>query len=453
MKTFLLALPLALSACASYQPLSLQDQPTWKDSIEHVEAAPAQLGFPALPAHAFAPTAAGLDMTDVAILAVLNNPDLKLARADARVSHAQSFAASLLPDPQLAMNADFKLHPDPGSSRGYSIGPSFDFGSLLTHDALHDAAGHEAGKADMNLLWQEWQVIAQARLLYIRIVEGERLQKVLAAQQDFLQTRIVQVRQALAQQLITFDIANTVLIAQQDLQRQSGDLARQQNQARHDLNNLLGLAPDLMVPLQETLDLPDIDRSGVRAILAQLPQRRPDLLALKRGYEAQDQRYRAAIMAQFPALNIGFTRTRDTSNVVSQGFGVTISLPLLNRNRGNIAIEKATRQRLHDEYQQRINSAYADVDRLLREQELDARQIVQLQAGMQQLQTQRANVVAAFHAGNLDTLMLMNMETALLARQTEAIALEQTMLEQRVALLSVIGGELPLTLKDKQTHE
>jgi outer membrane protein TolC len=457
MKTPFLALPLilalSLTACASYQPLALQDRPNWQEQLGHVAVPPAELGFPSLPAHPFAASADGLDMTDVAILAVVNNPDLRLARDDSRLARAQSFAASLLPDPQLAMTADFKRHPDPGSSSGYSIGPSYDFGSLLTHGKLADAAAHEAEKADLNQLWQEWQVIAQARLLYIKIVAGQRMQQLLAQQQSALQVRDEQVRQALAQGLVTLDVANTVLTATQDIQRQQGDLARQQNQARHDLNNLLGLAPTVLVPLQDKLELEAIDRAGVAAILPHLAQRRPDLLALKSGYQAQDQRYRAAIIAQFPALNIGFTRARDTSNVSSQGFGVTISLPVFNRNRGNIAIEKATRQRLHDEYQQRLNLAYADVDRLLQEQDLEARQIAVAEQGRLLLERQRANVLSAFTAGNLDTLVLMNIDTALLAKQSEAITLEQTMLEQRVALLTVIGGELPVTRKENQAHE
>ncbi len=59
--------------------------------------------------------------------------------------------------------------------------------------------------------------------------------------------------------------------------------------------------------------------------------RRPDLLGLEAGYRAQDQRYRAALLAQFPALNVGFTRGRDNAGVYSSGIGITLSLPVFNR--------------------------------------------------------------------------------------------------------------------------
>ena len=58
---------------------------------------------------------------------------------------------------------------------------------------------------------------------------------------------------------------------------------------------------------------------------------------------------RAAVLAQFPRVNIGFSQLRDTTNVVTSGFGVTIDLPVFDRNQGHIAIERATRKQLFDE--------------------------------------------------------------------------------------------------------
>ena len=109
--------------------------------------------------------------------------------------------------------------------------------------------------------------------------------------------------------------------------------------------------------------------------LAALARRRPDLLALQAGYEAQEQKYRAAIMSQFPALTVGFNRARDTSNVYTTGFQINLSLPIFNRNRGNVAIEQSTRQRLRDEYQNRLNQAFADVAHLRADDAILSRQL------------------------------------------------------------------------------
>ena len=52
---------------------------------------------------------------------------------------------------------------------------------------------------------------------------------------------------------------------------------------------------------------------------------------------------------------------RDTSNVPSAGFGVTVDIPLFDRNQGQIAVETATRQTLFDEYANRVFLANSDV--------------------------------------------------------------------------------------------
>ena len=435
-----------LGGCASYQALPLNDQSSLLTHLPALNIDAKQLSLPELATHSFASAPDGLDMTDVAILAVLNNPDLKLARNDAHIAHAQAFSASLLPNPQLAMSGDFMRNPISGSTPAYGIGPTYDFGALLTHSALRKAADADARKTDLSLLWQEWQVIAQARMLFIKLTQGQKLMHILQQQRDDFAQRSQRYQLALQRGLITIETATIALTSLQDVQRQINEGQRQQNQARHDLNALLGLAPDVPVPLQGSAQLPPLDRAQIAATLPHLAQRRPDLIALKYGYAAQDQRYRAAIIAQFPSLVIGLTRSRDNSNVSSQGFNISVSLPIFNQNQGNIAIEQSTRQKLHDEYQQRINVANSDIDRILTEQTINTQQMREINSTLQQLSAQRKKVQGALAAGNVDALVLSNIDTAWLAKQTEQVTLEQAMLEQRVALQTLIGGELPTRL-------
>ncbi|MFH2080823.1 MAG: TolC family protein, partial [Pseudomonadota bacterium] len=108
------------------------------------------------------------------------------------------------------------------------------------------------------------------------------------------------------------------------------------------------------------------------------------------------------------------------------------------------AIEQATRQRLHDEYQMRINSAAADIARILEDQKLLEKQLQNVEDGVNVLSHAADNAQVAFDAGNIDMLAYTNLRTVWLAKQAEAITLQQTLLEQRVALLTLIGGELPV---------
>lgn len=95
-----------LAGCVSYQPQRLNTESTLLSDVGRISIDRGQMPLPELAAHEFNADG-GLGMTDIAMLAVVNNPDLKVARADARVSHAQAFAAGLLPDPQFHFGLDF----------------------------------------------------------------------------------------------------------------------------------------------------------------------------------------------------------------------------------------------------------------------------------------------------------------------------------------------------------
>src|SRR5882757_7827077 len=87
---------LLLSGCAGYEAPAFKDDAASPD-LMHLTIDARAMPLPALAAHRFDPSD-GLDMTEVAMLAVVNNPDLKLARGDAAIAHAQAFSAGLLPD-------------------------------------------------------------------------------------------------------------------------------------------------------------------------------------------------------------------------------------------------------------------------------------------------------------------------------------------------------------------
>ncbi len=425
-----------VTACSSYQPLTLAEGKPARLVVDT-----RSLPFPPMAAHRFDPDD-GLDIVEVAMLAVVNNPDLRLVRDDAAIAHAQSFSAGLLPDPQFSLSSDLSNSGGAGATKAFSAGLNYDITSLLTHGALHRAADNDAAKTDLTLLWQEWQVASQAQLLFVKLVQGRKQMAVLNDTRQVFADRYARTRQALDSGLVNSDAVAPNLTALQDVDRQLFELSKLQNQAAHELNALLGLAADTVLVLQPDSEAGAVDATLVQSALADLPQRRPDLRALQAAYQAQDQRYRGALLAQFPALNLGFTRARDSSNVYSSGIGISMSLPFLNRNRGNIAIEQATRQKAYDEYQVRVQAARSDVQRILNEQALNLAQAARLDADVQQLAHVLARSDQAFRAGDADVLAYALARSALLAKQLERIALQQALLEQRIGLRTVLGIDI-----------
>jgi len=122
---------------------------------------------------------------------------------------------------------------------------------------------------------------------------------------------------------------------------------------------------------------------------------------------------------------------------------VSLSLPIFNANRGNIAIEKATRKKLFDEYQDRLNSAYSEIDIALANLSLLQDQLQRTQLGVAEFSIVARNAEAAYRAGNLAATDYVRLKTALLDKQTESLNLQEALMEQQIALETLLGPDLP----------
>ncbi len=99
----LFAAALLVNACATYHPQPLPAGPDLENRVPRLKVDVRQLPLPMLRSHPFNPDD-GLDMTEAAVLALINNPDLKARRREAEVAGAQLFDARLLPDPQISLS-------------------------------------------------------------------------------------------------------------------------------------------------------------------------------------------------------------------------------------------------------------------------------------------------------------------------------------------------------------
>ena len=429
-------LTLWLNGCATYTPQPLDEQADLIQRPTTLIIDPRTLPLPALRAHPFDPTN-GLDMTEVAMIAVINNPDLKAERRKADVARAQLFDAGLLPDPQISASLDHPMGSGPGLTDAYGVGLNYDLISLITHGAQVNAAALAKHQVELDLLWHEWQVAQQARELYVKAVyDADRLRLLIHAQQLYAQ-RYARSSRAFKNGNLTLDVAGTDLTALLDANTRLNQAQRQQNQTRHDLDALLGLTPDVQLNLVSPGEAGALDADP--ALLKTLPRRRPDLLALRAGYRSQEARVRQAVLSQFPSLNVGFTRARDTGDVNTIGLGVTLNLPLLNGNRGAIAIQRATRAQLRQEYQARLDQTHGQIDMLEKQNDLIEQQIRRIDANLPELTGMVDKAEHAYDAGNIDALTYLNMQNTLINKQLEKADLEESLWDTHIALDTLLG--------------
>ncbi len=431
-----------LAGCATYQSKPLDLHPTMMDAVPHITVDTNKMPLAELRSHPFDPN--NLDMTDIAMLAVINDPDLKVARDDAHVAYAQAFAAGLLPEPQFSSEVDVPGPPVPGAdSRAFNVGLSWDIGALLYHSAQVKSAKLAAKQTDLNLLWQEWQVVAQARVLFAQNVVDQDLLQIEKESRDVLKSRYAHTQDALNKGLTTVDITMTDLTALAAAESQIHTTELDLHSKHAQLTALLNLSPAVELHLVGSAQLPPLDEAKVRAILPDLASRRPDLLALRAGYESQDATYRASILQQFPDFTIGINRQRDTSNVYSTGYIVNFAIPV-NGNRGNIAVASATRQKLYDDFESRYSAANRDILSDLRDEPLLQRQLGEANEALTNLKKASTHAQAAFDAGNLDELSFATLRSGLLNKEIEVVNLKEAILERDISLQTLIGSDLPI---------
>lgn len=427
-----------LASCATYSALPLGEG-HGASSVEQLTAPISAMPLPALSTHRF-DLSDGLDATEVAILAVANSPDLKVQRDALGLARAQAFAAGLLPDPQISITGDVPRGSDPTLTNAYSLGMSQDLSALLTLSSRKAAARDEVDRVNLDLLWAEWQTVAQARLLFDQVLLLGEQQTRLEGEQAALARVERYVRMALQAGNLTYDAASAGLNAFADVNRQLATNTIALNKARTDLRALLGLAATVPLQLTGPLWQPRPTPAQVQIALADLSQRRPDLLALQAGYRSQEAKMRAAILAQFPALNIGFNTARDTGGVTTNGFSLGITLPLFDRNRGNIAIARATRQQLKDTYASRVLTTRSDMQRILADLSTLERERRGLIAHTHELNTALKHAEKAWDAGLLNWPIYLAIRSNALLADLDLLAVEQEYAKQSIALQALLGN-------------
>ena len=409
-----------MAGCASYEPLALDKESRLVARASELEGVNRKL----------------VTLPTLDRLVVLNNPDIRAARAKLGIGAAQVIQAGILPNPQADVTYPFTIA-GPGVVQNVR--------SFLLLDTKREASQNAASEIYATLLWQEWQTIGKARLLFVDIFLGERAEKLIGQSRKFLQERFDLTNTAISQNNATLATLSPDLVALSDIDNAYDNLERLQLSRRHQLNALLGLAPGAKLALVAPPDVPRIDSPVIRKQLATLADRRPDLVALQYGYRSEDAKVRMAILSQFPNLSVGVASVGTGSSVNTLIFGphITMELPIFDRNQGGIALEQATREQLYREFNARISAATGEIGALLSEQALLSRQLADLEPRLKEARLIAEKTAAAFAQGTLDERSYVDIEVARLTREREKIGLQQALLEGQVGLATLVGASMP----------
>ncbi len=424
MKSFALILSALVTAgCSTYAPLPLDAAASLSTAATLRDGAP-------------------LTVAQVATLALERNPDLVAQRRKSGVARAQLIEAGLLPNPSLA-GAFLPLLSGVGVAPAWSFGLSQDLQALVLRPSRRRAAQDGLQQVNADLLWREWQTAGRARQLATELILGRSALERLESADRLLAQRSAAMQEALAAADVTLVTAAPSASAYQSAHADLLAAQEQQQRLRHGLNALLGVAPDVELPLAAHVDLPPFDPSAARAAAVSLGERRPDLVALRFGYAAADENLRAQILSQFPDVAIGVSATRDSSRVLNVGPQATIDLPIFDRNQGGVAVARATRAQLHAEYGSRLAASEGEVRALLAEHALLEAHLAAVRADLPEARRGAERAAQAFGRSALDERSYIELMTTLFAKERELTQLTVALADGEIAIDTLIGAGLP----------
>ena len=438
---FWLALLPPVTACAVYSPAPLSglaDATLRVPDLPAVAREAAALSHPRLKPVAI-DLSRPLTPEALGLIAVIANPDLKAARAKAKVAAAQVFAAGLLPDPSITLGIDQILagpdHIDPLIAQ---LG--LDVAAFRDRSVALEAARASRSQARLDLAWQEWQTAGQARLLAARIAGLSLVAAIDKDTQATAEAMLSRVLAAAARGDVKADEVEVRRLAAADAADKARQAERDLGAARLDLNKLLGLRPE--TPIDIAAASPPQTPLDAEALFGRARTGRLDLKALEAGYTSQEAAVRKAVLDQFPSLQLTLSRARDTTGNQTLGPSVNFTLPLWNRNRGGIAIAEATRDQLRNEYAARVYSTRADIAALVEALRIEHRQRSEIAAQVGPLADLVSAADAAARRGDLAQATAQSFRQSAADKRLTLASLDQTIAEQTVALELAVGEPL-----------
>jgi outer membrane protein TolC len=451
---FIISVLLCLQSCTIYHPKPLDESavvqglmpPTMESiriqagEIKHPMLKPVEIDFNK-----------GISADQAAVIAVIVNPALRAARDQKGIISAQLVQAGILPNPTFTYSIDFPTGGrTQGTVKGYGLTLDWNIISLITRDAKLDAARANAAAVDLDIAWKEWQVAQSAKQHVYRIAFLDKQLFIASEEEKKLQQNLDAIKKAVALGDMTILDQEAADAAFQRVYNSVLDIGKNLEQERLALNSILDFPPEYVVPLQKEIPLPSPETfPSLTEIMDGLEARRLDLLALRMGYQSEEYKLRAAVLAQFPGISIGPTHLRDTGDVVTTGFSVSINFPFFDRNQGQIAIEKATREQLFNEYLNRVFEARAMAASILANMQALEKQIDAAEKTIVSLKKLIQTSYNSFLEGNIDALSYYNELDRLFTKQLDVLKLKQDLADSSIGL-EIAAGEYLGQLEGKE---
>jgi len=293
----------------------------------------------------------GLNDAELVAVALRLNPDLIAARAAIGESEALLVTARLFPNPEFGLGYGAGVGGTPGYTADLEL--LFELLRWGERDARVAAAGAVIAVTRAEVLAMEYDTAALVRQRSFDVLAADQ---VLALLEEEVRLRTEALNLLRGRRDVGEGTSLEVSAAELELAEIQRDLRLikiEVEQARLALNAVVGLPSTPVLQLEQQgkpLTIPFLEDMSEEQVSERILTARLDLRASEARYEVAEQELRLAISRQYPRIKIGptFSHEGDAENYA--GVGVTIELPVFDRNQGEIAEKEAARDRVRAEF-------------------------------------------------------------------------------------------------------
>lgn len=280
-----------------------------------------------------------MTVDDVALLAVTTNPELRRVRADALLADLALREAAVLPPPDVHAGAAVPLAgAAPGDGVAWSAGMDWEITSARGRADRVGAAGLRRDATHLDIAWQEWSVLRDARRAATQVAAWSELATTSERALDDEIARAEQIERDVSSGHLDRSALVAGHAATQSARLRLEETRAELAAARAELAGLMGedvRVPETIAPSASAL----IEPGAVEGWLDGLDQRRLDLRALATLSDAAARDAVVARIAQFPPMTLGVGVDRDNAGLLATTLDLTVTPPIGRSTR--LAAERA----------------------------------------------------------------------------------------------------------------
>jgi cobalt-zinc-cadmium efflux system outer membrane protein len=432
----LLLVGLLAASCARYHARPIAPIQSLEDFEARRLDAPELEGF--LRSHQgiadWPPTA--WDLHSLTLSAFYYSPALDVARAQWGVARGGVITAGGWPNPSVT------------AALGYNASTPTDLVTPWIPEVALDIPIEIAGKrgiriaqarqlseaARLNILSTAWQVRSRVRGAFLDLYAARATDSLLTVQQE-IQVESVRIleRQLAVGEISAYALTEArIALARSHLAALDASLVKVR--ARSELADAIGLSPTALDRI--TYSFGSLERVSPNLPSGEIRRRalvnRSDILGALAEYEATQAALQLEIRKQYPDISLGPGYQLDQTDS-KWTLGLSLSLPIFNRNRGPIAEAEARREEAAAHFLALQSRVLADLEGAVAAADSAIEQVTAADQLIDQLTHQQRSAEAAYRVGEISRLEL-------LGRRAEMVTIALTRLQALVAAQQAIGA-------------